>query len=197
MRRILILIPLITSYLSSFAQWEVVNFVNDFGEKTNLKMVRLLSNSGSFENSELIEGKSTVLIAVSYDDPNIGNDTVPYIKFKLWEYNKHLLSNDDNETKAYIKIKYNKDDVDSCELGFNGSSLTFFAYPFSDELVIRDKFVKGLKKYASMKAIICLTHFDLKSVYRFNIDCKGFSSAFNKLKSREKSLKKASIKTEF
>ena len=73
-----ILIPLfVLSYLISFAQWEIGNYVDEFGEETEERFLHQ-TVSGTFSNSATTNAKCTYFIEHNKKEKVLGISIYPY-----------------------------------------------------------------------------------------------------------------------
>ena len=73
-----ILIPLfVLSYLISFAQWEIGNYVDEFGEETEERFLHQ-TVSGTFSNSASTNAKCHTLLSTIRDEEVLGISIYPY-----------------------------------------------------------------------------------------------------------------------
>lgn len=156
------------SSVSNNAGWEVLNYVDEFGDSTNSSYISYIAE-GTFSNSATINSQLLVKVMVIPGD---------FIKFALFEYGSNRVVNSYSSNMEY-EIAYK---FESGETGCTCGGIT----SGNDSLMVVNG-VDGydgrisLKDFKTPQIIkIAITQMDRPTTkYRFSIDTTGFAEVYD------------------
>ena len=150
-----ILIPLfVLSYLISFAQWEIGNYVDEFGEETEERFLHQ-TVSGTFSNSATTNAKCAYFIEHNKKEKVLG--------ISIYPYDGNSMESFYEDTFQDVKIKKPSGEVVTIE-AFCFEGIIYFDY---EEYV---QLMDALKEKGEYKVAMTYNTDSTQSSYRFKFN---------------------------
>jgi hypothetical protein len=170
---LLITIFVLLFWPRSYSQWTHKFYIDNFGDKTKEEYINYLDANGSFSNTATINSDLTVRVIISFQE----SDTLPFIRFDLFEYNRGpAVSQAISYSNYILTIKLASNKIDTFNLCANSAEIHFCTENIEEKLA----FLKYLKKESlPIKCHILINNGYTNSTYNFKINPNGFGKAFD------------------